>query len=644
MRHRGKRLAAILGAVALVVCQNGVLEVRAEEPQTSEESPVQEGTDENADRIKEEKDLSTKETEDLENKEADAEQAENKKEVTTENPDKKADETEEKSDAEEEKPADGEAVKEETTSNNLKAPVKAEVKTSEAVSAPAPAAADAEPAALDQSPDARAAQALAVTDLKWDNGTIKFNNPNASKVNFVIHIFKDGKYASPDGKITGTDASAETSGVVSKNLNWCFERYGNGTYTYKVVTFADGVSTDFNLNSGSGVVSGESEAYVYPGSGNDNTNSEKKLQKVENLKWTEFGEGKFTNPNDHSFFKVQIIKDGDEENPRLWTEYDRPYGKQEITLSLYHVAAEWGSGTYRFRVQSVADGYTGSEWTDYSGEWVYTEPDVQLPQPSISVSDGVVSCTLPEDAASQYKLEEDYGFDYVVVASDNLEKEIVQWGNNYPSINAVKTFSRYLTPGRAYYVKVKTLSRNVNKYKDSAYTALSLLVDYTDNSSSDNSADDEDEHKPEVQEVQEPAVEVWKPVTPDEIKRYAAYSREKVEYTAAKENAYNLIISNAMQGKQCFDSFEAVLGDWNIGRTYNILPGGKVAYKADSKASITLNIPRAFQKEGREFRMICVTEKGRPIILNDLDTNLQTITFETDTYYAFALIYKDAAK
>ena len=42
--------------------------------------------------------------------------------------------------------------------------------------------------------------------------------------------------------------------------------------------------------------------------------------------------------------------------------------------------------------------------------------------------------------------------------------------------------------------------------------------------------------------------------------------------------------------------------------------------------------------------MICVTEKGRPIILNDLDTNLQTITFETDTYYAFALIYKDAAK
>ena len=30
--------------------------------------------------------------------------------------------------------------------------------------------------------------------------------------------------------------------------------------------------------------------------------------------------------------------------------------------------------------------------------------------------------------------------------------------------------------------------------------------------------------------------------------------------------------------------------------------------------------------------------------LHPLDTNLQTITFETDTYYAFALIYKDAAK
>ena len=38
--------------------------------------------------------------------------------------------------------------------------------------------------------------------------------------------------------------------------------------------------------------------------------------------------------------------------------------------------------------------------------------------------------------------------------------------------------------------------------------------------------------------------------------------------------------------------------------------------------------------------MICVTENGLPIILNDIDKDANTITFETENYYAFALIYK----
>lgn len=41
--------------------------------------------------------------------------------------------------------------------------------------------------------------------------------------------------------------------------------------------------------------------------------------------------------------------------------------------------------------------------------------------------------------------------------------------------------------------------------------------------------------------------------------------------------------------------------------------------------------------------MISVTENGRPIVLEDLDSDPETITFETDTYYAYALVYKDGA-
>ena len=138
-------------------------------------------------------------------------------------------------------------------------------------------------------------------------------------------------------------------------------------------------------------------------------------------------------------------------------------------------------------------------------------------------------------------------------------------------------------------------------------------------------------------------VEPWKPTTPDEIKRYSVVGKEKPVFTVNTAASYPVTIVNAMQGKLCFDSFEAVLGDYTIGRTYNVLPYGKMVYKMDKKAKITLNIPKALQKDKRTFKMICVTQKGLPIVLNDLDTDPKTITFETDTFYAYALIYKDAA-
>ena len=42
--------------------------------------------------------------------------------------------------------------------------------------------------------------------------------------------------------------------------------------------------------------------------------------------------------------------------------------------------------------------------------------------------------------------------------------------------------------------------------------------------------------------------------------------------------------------------------------------------------------------------MISVTEGGSPLVLEDLDSDSKTITFETNTYYAFALVYSDTAK
>ena len=54
-----------------------------------------------------------------------------------------------------------------------------------------------------------------------------------------------------------------------------------------------------------------------------------------------------------------------------------------------------------------------------------------------------------------------------------------------------------------------------------------------------------------------------------------------------------------------------------------------------------MDIPKALQKENREFKMICITENGIPFIMNDMDDSLETITIETNHFYAFTLVYSD---
>ena len=186
-----------------------------------------------------------------------------------------------------------------------------------------------------------------------------------------------------------------------------------------------------------------------------------------------------------------------------------------------------------------------------------------------------------------------------------------------------------------------TISFTVTHFSNFVFGEKEQSSDNSSSSSSSGSSSSSDDDSESVSVVDNS----WKPTTPDEIKRYSFYSREKVNYTMDVTNAYPVTITNAMQGELCFASFEAVLGDYTMGRTYNIFPStnGKAVYKMPTAAKITLTIPNGLQKANREYKMICVTEKGLPIVLDDIDTNPNTITFSTDSYYAFALIYKDAA-
>ena len=206
-------------------------------------------------------------------------------------------------------------------------------------------------------------------------------------------------------------------------------------------------------------------------------------------------------------------------------------------------------------------------------------------------------------------------------------------------------------PSDGYSVRVKAYSKDRFVYQDSDFSdpvywgGVRSQSPVTDSETNNQPASSESESVAVASQSntsEEPAaIKVWQPTTPDELKRYAVYGREKLEFTADTKGAYDVVIQNAMQGSLCFDSFESVLGDRIIARTYNILPSGEYTCKMEQKARISLQIPAAIQAEGRAFQMICVTENGVPVILNDLDSDPATITFETDTYYAFALVYKD---
>lgn len=372
------------------------------------------------------------------------------------------------------------------------------------------------------------------------------------------------------------------------------------------------------------------------------------LLPAEELSWAHeeqpgFATFKIPNAKGTAFYKVDLLFNGG------WykTVQQKAFGdldKGEIAkLFLFHDITE--SGKYIIQVTTLdTDGKPVCQM--FSEEWEYTKPGIQLPQiqtQDISWGeDGTFSCKIPENPNF---------LQFVFCVMDANGNQVgYKFGSPVvnPTIeNGVMSFNmnEYLknmygvTAEKGFYVFVQATSKDVTACSDSEWSKAHMFANEPVPGNSTSS--DKPASSGSSGDSSETAVEVWKPSTPDEIKRYGAYSREKIEFSVDEKNAYAVTVQNAMQGKLCYDSFESVLGGYTIGRTYNILPAGQAAYKMDGKAKITLQIPGSLQAANREYRMICVTENGIPVILKDLDTNPSTITFETNVYYAFALVYKD---
>ncbi len=139
-------------------------------------------------------------------------------------------------------------------------------------------------------------------------------------------------------------------------------------------------------------------------------------------------------------------------------------------------------------------------------------------------------------------------------------------------------------------------------------------------------------------------MKAWKPTSPEDIKRYSYVAAVRPIYTTSVKDA---VVVNSVQGTKCIEAIESLFPEYTIARTYNIFAdrsrGNKVAYQTESPIQITLSIEKDLYKAGREFALVCVSKNGEVQIYNDMDENPETITINTNTFHAYALVYKDMA-
>lgn len=345
---------------------------------------------------------------------------------------------------------------------------------------------------------------------------------------------------------------------------------------------------------------------------------------------TTTGTGTFINPNSFQCgWCATLYKDGKAYGNYGYYNSKNDYYSWGVNagetgqIDLFNMIKE--NGSYQFTVTLInkqGEAVTSGK----SDVWNYAKQPGLLVPTVQKAADGVVYCELPDEMPLLH-------FSYQVAKGSNKET-VKEWGgshdvaqnSNSETMDCIHTpYGNVSVDSKYdYYVRVRAMSSDLGKYSESAYSDWVKILD-AKNSSNNNNNNNASQ----------------KDITPEDMARYSVAGNESVKYTS--NSAYSVEIKNSIQGPKCFDAFNAVLGDYTIGRTYNILPSGKYTYHMDSKAVITLTIPKTLQAADRDYKMICVTENGQPVELADIDSDTNTITFETDTYYAFALIYKDKA-
>lgn len=379
--------------------------------------------------------------------------------------------------------------------------------------------------------------------------------------------------------------------------------------------------------------------YIQEVNASENTNSEQStgINKPIDLKWNPDKPGSFSfnsNNTDGTEVGVYIYKDGMREYCHHSTDFNTiGICSSDISTSIDE------SGDYTFRVHIVFsrdDFFDDSKGilSDYSDVFHYIKPEQKIDAPIVAWDDTKPGRIIWSDVQHAQTYE-------INVSDDGFKNT---WVSRGEFIDNEYDFSSVLKSNTIYELRARAYSDNINLYAHSDY---SKPIEYyfvgTDNiNTDDNNIQSIITNNLSSNHSDDPNMEFWQPITEEEKTHYACFGKEKIEFTTPNNQPSNISIQNAMQGEKCFEVFQNVAGDYTIARTYNIYPlGSETDYATNSKVTISLTVPKILQKENREFKMICVSQNGIPYIFEDQDKDPKTVTFSTDKFYAFALVYKD---
>ena len=369
------------------------------------------------------------------------------------------------------------------------------------------------------------------------------------------------------------------------------------------------------------------------------------INKPTDLKWNPDRPGSFSFYNNNEDGVRNVVHVFESEMMRCSFYSSNNQGQSIYEGDVSHMLHD--SGDYIFRVYLYAneEDYLNDKVaviSDDSDVFHYVKPELKIEAPKNVRWDSANPGTVVWDFV-------DHAEEYLVEISDNGFQTVIMRGSckyDVPQAN----LSDLITAGHTYEVRVKAYSENINLYSHSDYSAPDSFhfagendnISGTDNTQNDVQNIVSDNGSGTKGSDGENVPYIWEPATEEEKVRYSCLGKEKAQYTVAGNQPFDINVQNAMQGEKCFEVFQNAAGAYTIARTYNIYPlGSMTKYSTDEKVTVSLTIPEILRKEKREFKMVCVTQNVIPIIFNDQDKNPDTVTFSTDKFYAFALVYRD---